>query len=488
MPTRTNRFSIILLIFVWLTGCMPSTPVATPRPTFTPAATSIPTVTPTPSPEKGTPGMGDPYFPKLGNGGYDVQTYTIAMEVDPSANHVSGSTTITANTTERLGSFNLDFHGFTIDSIDVNGKAAKYSRLGDELTITSSTTLEQDQPFTVVVKYNGTPELIRSTPIDIQMGWSHAENGAINVWGEPDAASAWFPNNNHPRDKATYRFEITVPQPWLVAATGVLKETKETGDKTLYVWEMNQPMATYLASINIDQYEVFTEAGPNGVTIRSYFPKDMPDSSRSAYNILPEAIEFFNKLFGPYPFDEYGVVVASQDGICAETSLALEAQSLSIHCPVMGSEAVIVHELAHQWFGDSVSLENWKDIWLKEGFASYAEWLWASKNDPVALARIAKNRDAMFFDSDFPVAEPSPDNLYTDDSYTGGALVLNALRLEVGDDIFFKILQTYAAQYRFGNAGTDEFILVAEEVSGKDLELFFKEWVYSKRLPELPKP
>jgi len=473
MKCRSRNSLIFIVLAVFLGSC------ATPVPAVT--------ATPTPVPVKGSPGMDDSYFPELGNGGYDVQTYTIALEVDPSANTVNGSTTITAKATEWLGSFNLDFHGLTIDSVSVNDKPAEYSRNEDELTITPSTTLELDKPFTVVVNYNGTPGLVQSTPIDIFMGWSHAENGAINVWGEPDAASTWFPNNNHPRDKATFRFEITVPKPWVVAATGTLKETKETGDKTLFVWEMNQPMATYLASINIDQYELFTQSGPNGMVIRSYFPEDFPVSSRTNYNILPAAINFFDNLFGPYPFDEYGVVVASQDGLCDDVALALEAQSLSIHCPIMNFEEVVVHELAHQWFGDSVSLENWQDIWLKEGFATYAEWLWASKNDPVAMARITKNRDGMFFDTDFPVAEPSHENLYTDDSYTGGALVLNGLRVQVGDDAFFKILQTYAERYRYGNAGTDEFIAVAEEVSGQDLESFFKQWVYSKRIPDLPK-
>ena len=469
-PSRRSLF--IVLILAAITGCTLPTPTITP--------------TSTPAPIKGAPGMDDPYFPGLGNGGYDVQTYTIALDVDPSANTVSGSTTIMANAAERLSTFNLDFHGLTIDAVNVNDAAAKYSRFENELTITPSTSLEPDKPFTVVVKYNGTPELVQSTSIGIQMGWSHADSGAVNVWGEPDAASSWFPNNNHPRDKATYRFEITVPQPWLVAATGTLKETKETGDKTTFVWEMDQPMTTYLASINIDQYELVTQTGPNGMVIRNYFPAGFPSSSRSSYDIIPEAIEFFTPLFGSYPFDEYGVVVAAEDGLCAKTSLALEAQSLSIHCPVMSAEAVIVHELAHQWFGDSVSLENWKDIWLKEGFASYAEWLWASKNDPVALARIVKNREGMFFDSDFPVAEPSPENLYTNDSYTGGALVLHALRLQVGEDAFFKILQTYAERYRYKNAGTDEFMMLAEEVSGQDLDSFSRQWLYSKRLPDMP--
>lgn len=472
MKKRFSRTLYLGLSILFLAGCMSPAPTATP--------------VPLPVPVAGAPGMGDPYFPNWGNGGYDVGKYTIALEVNPIANTIKGSTTITATATERLSSFNLDLHGLTIESVNVNDKSAEYSRNEDELKINPDGVLEPNKPFTVVVNYHGVPELI--TSFGIKTGWSHAKSGAINVWGEPDAASTWFPNNNHPRDKAAYRFEITVPKPWMVAATGTLEETKENGNKTMFVWEMDRPMATYLASINIDQYEVFTQDGPNELIIRSYFPADYPSSSRINYNFLPVAIDFFSTLFGPYPFEEYGVVVAARDGICEDVESALETQSLSIHCPVMNSETIIVHELAHQWFGDSVGLENWKDIWLKEGFATYAEWLWASKNDPVAMARITKNRDSMFFDTDYPVAEPSLENLYTDDSYTGGALVLNALRLKLGDDAFFRILQTYAERYRYGSAGTDEFIAVAEEVSGQDLKEFFGEWVFSKRIPDLPNP
>lgn len=471
-----DRFSWILSLIlsaVFLAGCV------SPPPT--------PTSTLLPPPKAGSPGMGDPYYPNWGNGGYDVGNYTIRLDVDPLANTIKGSNTIVATATERLSTFNLDFHGLTIESVNVNGKSAEYSRDEDELTIKPSMILEWNEQFSVIVNYNGTPELVHPIPIGIDMGWSHVESGAINVWGEPDAASTWFPNNNHPRDKATYRFEITVPKPWMVAATGTLKEIKESGDQTLFIWEMEKPMATYLASINIDRYELFTQAGPNGISIRNYFPVDYPSSSRSKYNIIPAAIEFFNNLFGPYPFDEYGVVVAPQDGVCENTRLALEAQTLSLHCPVMNSDAFIIHELTHQWFGNSVSLENWKDIWLKEGLATYAEWLWASKNDPVAMARIVKNRDSIFFDTDFPVAEPSPENLYTDDSYAGGALVLNALRLKVGDDVFFKTLRTYAERYRYKNAGTEEFIAIADEIGGQDLKEFFDLWIFSKRIPDLPK-
>jgi aminopeptidase N len=468
----TGRLLVVLLALL-LAGCVSVTPAAFP--TSTPAAV------------KGAPGLGDTLYPNLGNGGYDVQHYTIALKVDPLANTVTGTTTITANATETLSSFNLDFHGLTVDTIQVNETSAKYSRSGDELTITPTGPLEVGRPFTTVVQYHGSPETISSAGLS-GMGWSHGASGVINVWGEPDAASTWFPDNNHPRDKATYRFEITVPDPWMVAASGTLKETKPEDGRTTYIWEMDHPLATYLASISIDQYDLVTQEGPHGIKIRNYFPKNLQDTYRSQFSALPEMISFLEHYLGPYPFSEYGVVVAGEEGLCAKTHIALEAQTMSIHCPTesMTSQLTIAHELAHMWFGDSVSLENWQDIWLKEGFATYASWLWLSKNDSATLKEIARDSASHFTDTADSVAKPSPANLYTNESYTGGALVLYALQQEVGDDTFFKILQTYAKKYQYANAGTEEFITVAEEVSGRDLAPFFDAWLFSKQLPGLP--
>jgi aminopeptidase N len=476
MAKLEKQYLGLIFSIMVLAGCTIPTPVVL-------TATPIPTT----APVEGAAGIGDPYYPNLGNGGYDVQHYLIKMDVDPVTNRVTASTTITAGATEFLSSFDLDFHGLTVDSVTVNGADAEYSRSGDELTVTPSLPLDADRPFTVVVQYHGTPETITSAGLS-GIGWSHAANGVINVWGEPDAASTWFPGNNHPRDKATYRFEITVPDPWMVAASGTLKETNPQGAKTTYIWEMEKPLATYLASISIDQYEPVIQEGPNGVVIRNYFPKDLPNAYRSRFDTTPAMIDFFDSYFGPYPFSEYGVVVASGDGLCANTQISLEAQTMSIHCPVdsMMTEDVIAHELAHQWFGDSVSLENWKDIWLKEGFATYASWLWQTQGNAEAMKRIASFTSKHYFDSEFSVAEPSPQNLYSNESYNGGALVLYALQQMVGDETFFKILQTYAKQYQYSNAGSDEFIAVAEKVSGKDLTSFFDTWLFSKKMPHLP--
>jgi aminopeptidase N len=409
------------------------------------------------------------------------------MDIDPLPNEIHATTTITAKASESLDSFNLDLHELTVDLVTVNDEKATFSRLDDELTIDPAKPLEADTAFVAVIQYHGSPGMIFGRGAPFEMGWVHFDDGAINVWGEPDAAATWFPGNNHPRDKATYRFEITVPKPWIVAATGTLKETKPNGDKNTFIWKMDEPMATYLASINVDRYDTSAPTQSNGVTIRNYFPADFPGWQRAGFNMIPDAIDYFSGLFGPYPFPEYGVVVAEPEKFCQTTPTALEAQSLSIHCPdqFMTSEIVIVHELAHQWFGDSVSLENWKDVWLKEGFATYAEWLWETKDDPGDINELAKVRKDRFMDDpSLAVAEPEKSNLYTDESYTGGALVLQALRMKVGDEVFFKILKTYAERYRFGNAGTDEFISVAEEVSGKDLKSFFDAWLFNEVMPE----
>ena len=473
MTILDQRHLFIPLAIIVLAGCVPVALTVTPRPDA-PGG-------------KGAPGMGDPYFPTLGNGGYDVQTYTITLEVDPLANTVEGSTFITATATKSLSSFNLDFHDLNLDSVTVNDLQADYSHTGSELTILPAATLQAGQSFTTAIRYYGSPGMITSQAGLSSLGWSHAGNGVINVWGEPDAASSWFPNNNHPRDKAMFRFEITVPDPWVVAATGTLQERLESDGKSTYIWEMDQPMATYLASINIDHYELVTQAGPNEIQIRNYFPADFPASSRLSFETLPAMIDFFDDFFGPYPFAEYGVVIAGKDGLCAQTQIAMETQTLSLHCPsgIMTSEQVNAHELAHMWFGDSVSLENWKDIWLKEGFATYADWLWRSKNDPTALSAIAQNARNDYFDTAASIAEPEPNHIYSSESYIGGALVLYALKVEVGEEAFYRVLQTYTDRYKFGNADTDEFMAVAEEVSGRDLSAFFEAWLFSPQLPEL---
>jgi len=201
-------------------------------------------------------------------------------------------------------------------------------------------------------------------------------------------------------------------------------------------------------------------------------------------------IEYFSSIFGPYPFDEYGVVIPDANNPFCDALGAEEIQTLSIHCPGGATaENIIAHELAHQWFGDSVSLKNWQDIWLKEGMATYAEWLWFTRRsaDVKVMNRVVRIKMAGYVPT-MQTGHPNADNLYGDEVYTGGALVFHALRLQVGDEAFFKILRTYLERYRYGNAGTDEFIAVAEEVSGQDLRAAFDNWLLENKLPDIPEP
>ena len=213
-----------------------------------------------------------------------------------------------------------------------------------------------------------------------------------------------------------------------------------------------------MTALNIDEYVIETEQGPDGVLIRNYFPPDFPEASKAGIDQIADMLAFFSDRFGPYPFEAYGSVIVDipDDGVAA-----METQTLSQHGEneFALSETIIAHELAHQWFGNSVSLENWQDIWLKEGAATYAEWLWMDHKEG-ADALDAKVRRVYPFEafSPNPPGNPSPTNLYTNTVYDRGALTFHALRLRVGDEVFFQILRTYTERFRYGNASTADFI------------------------------
>jgi aminopeptidase N len=440
----------------------------------------------------GSPGLGDSYYPDFGNGGYDVSHYTLDITVNEvSTSNLTAITTIEATATQDLLSFNLDFIGFKIDSITVNNVTADYSRKGQELTVTPLKPLMTGQPFTAVIRYNGSPEEMQSVALPVQTGWIIAENRSF-VLSEPDGSAGFFPVNDHPLDKATYTFHVTVPEPFEVAANGVLTETLDNGDSTTFTFELRDPMASYLATINIDEFDVEEMESEGGIPIRNYYSSDLPKEVREPFARQGEMLDYFSEVFGPYPFEVYGSLVMN-----TEFGSALENQTLSIYGidmidyeDVEGTELTVAHELAHQWFGDSVSVADWSDIWLNEGFATYSEGLWLEHlygpegmDDFIRFiyADVADNPGYYVSPGD-----PPADDLFNGGVYLWGGLTLHALRLEVGDEAFFEILKTYFAMYKNSNATTDDFIAVAETVSGQELDEFFDLWLYSEKIPPIP--
>ncbi len=492
---RLRKFNVLIIVVLMMISCVQVLP-----PTLTPTTTVVPptktaTVSPTPPPveaDAGAAGIGDSLYPGLGNGGYDVQHYTLDLTVnDVSTSNLDGITTIEARATENLSSFNLDFIGFKIDTIVVNGESATFGRDGQELTITPSTPLAKNQPFTVEVKYQGSPESTSSTAIPIQIGWISFSQGSF-VMSEPDGAADFYPVNDHPLDKATYTFRVTVPKPFEVAANGLLKESDDHGTTTTYLFETRDPMASYLATIDIGDFNTETMESARGIPIRNYYAATLPKDVNKPFARQGEMLDYFSSTFGPYPFEVYGALVLN-----VQVGTALENQTMSVFGNdmidpqnVKETELTVAHEMAHQWFGDSVSVADWSDIWLNESFATYSEGLWIEHTDGrKALDEWIKNVYGFVRENQgrmSPPGKPPADDLFNAGVYYWGALGLHALRLEVGDETFFKILQSYYKQYAGGNAGTADFIAVAEKVSGKDLGAFFDSWLYSDTLAPIP--
>lgn len=450
----------------------------TADPTESAAATELPA-------DVGAPGLGDPYFPLMGNGGYDAQHYTLDLAVDMARNVIDGTVTIEAQATQPLERFNLDFAGLDIAEVRVDGEAAEYARDGGELEITPAEPLEVGQSFTVAVTYSGTPgEALPANVPEYSVGWQYYQDGVL-VAGEPGGGAGWYPVNEHPLDKATYTFRITVPEPFEVAANGVLVDTERSGDQVTYTWQENDPAASYLITLAIGDFNVRTAQTSSGVPIRNYFAVGVPQSAIHAFDRLPEMIDYYETIFGPYPFEVAGAVVHN-----LRLNFALETQTLILFGADFVDEGVVSHELAHQWFGDSVSLAGWQNIWLNEGFATYASVLWAEHVDGAAAAEdqlrsYYQDMDSGGFNSVL-IGDPGPDDLFDWAVYARGALTLHALRREVGDEAFFDILRAYTDRYRGGNAATADFVAVAEEVSGRPLDDFFQSWLFDQDLPDFP--
>jgi aminopeptidase N len=444
---------------------------------------------PADEPMPGAAGLGDRYFPDAGNGGYDVVNYRLEIRYAPATGELDGHAVLTTVAVQALSRFNLDFGELAISALDVDGTPAAYHRAGPtELEVTPARPIRRAARFTVDVRYRGTPG---AAPLD--HGFIRTGDGAV-VAGEPASSTDWFPANDHPRDKATYDFAITVPEGLTAVANGVSGGNESAGGWTTWRWQEHAPMATYLATMAVGHFRLTTRTGAGGLPVVSAIADTLPSEQADvAIGRSAEIVEYLSSVFGPYPFDTVGGIVPD----APKLGFALETQTRPVYSSVFftrGSQLdrtfVVAHELAHQWFGDSVSVREWQDIWLNEGFATYAQWLWG---EHVGLGTVQEsfdaqyNRDAAALWST-PPGDPGAKSLFHQSVYQRGAMTVHALRLAVGDDAFFRILKDWTAGHRYGTGTTAELVALAERVSGHSLRSLFDAWLLGTVKPPYPKP
>jgi len=438
------------------------------------------------TPDVGATTAGDSYAPTSGNGGYTSERYALDLDYRVNTNRLTGTAVLSLRATQELKRFTLDLVGMSVSGVLVNGsRAARYSQGSGKLTITVAHPIASGSAFSVEVRYAGSPSPRRSSWGEV--GWEELSDGVL-VAGQPTGAPTWFPCNDHPSDKATYSISVTVASGYRVVANGRLVSSRARSSRTQWRFESPEPMATYLATLQIGTYREQRVDSPP-VAQLAYFPDDLSREFADDFGPQPAMLETFERLFGPYPFGQYSVVVTDD-----ELEIPLEAQGLSIfgrnHVDgVGGSRRLIAHELAHSWFGNSLTASSWKHIWLHEGFACYAEWLWSENSGGHTAHELALQHwpRVKAQDEDFAIGDPGAALMFDDRVYKRGALTLHAVRLTLGDDLFFRMLREWTDKYRHGSVTTEDFVSHVDDFSGHDLAPLLHSWLFENALPRLPR-
>ncbi|RXS83871.1 M1 family peptidase [Streptomyces sp. TM32] len=431
----------------------------------------------------GSGGVGDPLFPALGNGGYQVRHYGLDLDYDVEKGRLDATADLTAEATKDLRSFQLDLQGLKVSGVRVDGEDAAFSRKGHKLIVRPADGLRKGASFRTTVHYGGSPQEL-TDPDGTTEGWVKTPDGAF-VAGEPAGSMTWFPGNNHPADKATYDVTITVPKGYTAVSNGELRAQRTSGGHTTFTWHNGRPMASYLATATIGRFDVRTSRTPDGLPLYVAVDPAEVGASRGPLEKLPEIVEWESGLFGPYPFASAGAVVDRTPSRI--TWGALETQTKPIYAGAPDTTTV-VHEMAHQWFGDSVTPKTWADTWLNESFATYAEWLWAEHKGGKTPQQ---QFDALYKDAphherwDFPPARPgTAKNVTGPPVYERGAMFLQQLRNAVGDQTFFRILKEWPAAYRYRTADSADFLAFCQERTDVDLAPLFQAWLYGEGKPK----
>jgi len=429
-----------------------------------------------------------PYFPQRGDDGYRVDHYDLDLDYKVGPNNLSATARLKARAATAadgpLASVVLDLGALRVVRVLVDGAPARFTHRNEKLRISPPRgPIPAGAEFVVEIRYGGNPKPSRSPYGEI--GWEQLTDGVI-VASQPTGAPSWFPCNDRPDHKSTYRFTVTTSSLYHVAANGLLTGKAATGASATWVYEETAPTATYLVAVQIGRYQTAELAGP--VPQRLVFPSRLSPAAAAQFEKQRQMMDLFVDRFGPYPFDDYTAVIADD-----ELEIPVEAQGMSTFgvnhlAPGYENERFIAHELAHQWFGNSLTLGDWRDIWLHEGFAAYAEWLWSEASGGKSADEHARHwhRKLATLPQDLTIGDPGPRHLFDDRVYKRGALTVHALRVELGDAAFFAMLRAWTTGWRHSTVSTLDFMALVRSRAGRQLDGFFTAWLHSPKLPPLP--
>jgi aminopeptidase N len=485
MQSPRNRVALLCSAFLLGGHASPDRSTAAARaPAAAPVARAAVTTAPEAIPQPGAAGIGDPFFGEAGNGGYDVERYDLSFSLDDPEGPITAVAELRATSTQALSSFHLDLHGLEVREVTVDGEIARFERDGDELVISPAAAIPDRTPFAVRVSYDGVPEGVadETLPIPVDIGWM-THDGEAYVFSQPNGAKSFFPCNDHPRDKALFTLRVDVPEPLEVVSNGALAERIDSGGRRTYVWKPRDPMATYLVTLAIGEFDEEVLQGPGGLPITNYFTRKSTERQRRDFAQTPEIVAFLSESFGPYPFESCGNILSN-----LRLPAALETQTIPVYGQGANDDSIICHELAHQWFGDSVSVVAWDDIWLNEGFAEYAAWMYReSREGAEAFERhlrlnygLAKAFEAP------PPGHVDPDTMFGAAVYVRGPLALHALRAVIGTERFLDLIRSWVANHANGNASLEQFLEHLERSTTPEAVAAIEPWLFDEEMPSVP--
>jgi aminopeptidase N len=422
----------------------------------------------------------EPFFPGAGNAGYDAIDYQVDIVYRAESGRIEARTTVLARAESELRRFSLDFRGPRVSKVRVDNRVAQFRRRDGKLTVVPEEAIEPESIFSVAIVYSGVPAKVID-PDGTPEGWNRTDDGVIAV-GEPQGAAAWIPCNNVPADKATFDFEITLPAGLKAVANGRLSRVPRWRGRARYHWKESAPMSPYLAVLDIGRGKLLKTRAWGRPAWTLIDPR-LAKGSRPVLSALPEAIRFLSGVFGSYPFGSAGSIV----DYAPEVGYALETQSRPVYAYVPDL-TTLVHETADQWFGNSVGLERWPEIWLNEGFATWSQWYYAERHGGRSaraiferLYRVPASNEEFW---NPPPGHPgSARHLFDSSIYVRGAMAVQALREEIGTKTLLRVLRRWTREHRYGSATIREFITFSERVAGRDLDGLFRRWLYQRGKP-----